>query len=204
MDTHVITVTREFGSLGRLIARGVAEQLGYEYDDRDIIETAAEEIAEPVYELNEYDGHQYSKYGRMMFPLGYGIKSKQKKLFEIEKKVILDFATSKNCVIVGRCSDYILKEAGLENVYSVFIYAPHPARFNYCIKNLGLTNEAAEVYMEKVDKAREAFYIEHTGEKFHSLKYRNLLVDSSALPMEQTIDLICKGASMKFGQTGKL
>lgn len=199
MDTHVITVTRQFGSLGRIIAKRVADKMGFEYYDRDIIEKAAEEIAEPVYELNEYDGHQYSKYGRMMFPLGYGIKSKQKKLFEIEKKVILDLAMTKNCVIVGRCSDYIVKEAGIENSYSVFIYAPHPARFSYCMKNLGLTDEAAEVYMEKVDKAREAFYIEHTGEKFKSVKYRDLLIDSSALPINQTVELICKGASMKFG-----
>lgn len=198
MDTHVITVTRQFGSLGRIIASKVAEKMGFEYYDRDIIEKSAEQIAEPVYELSEYDGHQYSKYGRMMFPLGYGIKAKQKKLFEFEKEVIIDFASKKDCVIVGRCSDYILKEAGFENVYSVFIYAPHSARFGFCMKNLGLTDEAAEVYMEKVDKARSLFYEEHTGEKFESVKYRNLLVDSSAMDIDNTVELICNAARLKF------
>lgn len=195
---HVITITRQFGSLGRLIGRRVAEKLGYAYYDRDIIEKAAAALGEPVYALSEYDGHTFTKYGKMMFPLGFGAKSKQKALFDIEKKVILDLASEKDCVIIGRCADYILSDAGAPSLYSVFLYAPYGARLNYCLKTLGLTPEAAEVYMEKVDDARKQFYREHTGEPFESLRYRNALIDTSALPMEQTAELICHGAAMRF------
>lgn len=200
MGTSVITITRQFGSLGRLIAKDVAAALGYEYYDRDIIEKAAEELGEPVYSLSEYDGHSYSKYGKMMFPLGYGVKNKQKKLYEIEKRVILNLSASHNCVIVGRCSDYILAEAQVRNLYSVFIYAPYEARFNYCLKELGLTPEGAEVYMEKVDEARKAFYMEHTGEAFESIRYRNLLVDSSSMPREKIVQMICEAAKLRFAE----
>lgn len=195
---NIITITRQFGSLGRLIGKRVAEKLGYAYYDRDIIEKAADALGEPVYSLSEYDGHTFTKYGKMMFPLGFGAKAKQKKLFEIEKKVILDLASEKDCVIIGRCSDYILSEANVPSRYSVFLYAPSGARLNYCMKALGLTPEAAEMYMEKVDSAREQFYREHTGESFESLRYRNALIDTSVLPMEQTAELICYGASLRF------
>ena len=200
MKTNAITITRQFGSLGRLIAKRVADKLGYEYYDREIIEKAAEEMGEPVYNLSEYDGHSYTKYGKMMFPLGYGVKNKQKKLFEIEKQVILSLASEKNCVIVGRCSDYILAESNRVNHYSVFIYAPYEARFNYCLKELGLTPEGAEVYIEKVDSARKIFYHEHTGENFESLTYRNTMVDSSFMNQDKVADLICEGARLKFSE----
>lgn len=85
METKVITITRQFGSLGRLIARQVAERLGFEYYDRDIIEAAAEKMGEDVYGLLEYEGNAVSPYRKMMVPLGYGVSAKQKKLFEIEK-----------------------------------------------------------------------------------------------------------------------
>lgn len=200
METNVITVTRQFGSLGRLIAKSVADKLGYEYYDRDIVEKAAEELGEPVYSLSEYGEHSYTKYGKMMFPLGYGVKNKQKKLFEIERRVILELASKKNCVIVGRCSDYILAEVNKKKHFSVFIYAPYEARFNYCLKELGLTPEGAEVYIEKVDSARKVFYKEHTGEGFDSLKYRNMLIDSSFMSKDKIVDLICEGARLAFSK----
>jgi pyruvate carboxylase subunit A len=198
MNTQVITITRQFGSLGRMIGEKISEMMNFEYFDRDIIEKSAIEMGKPVYELSEFDGQTASKYGRMMFPLGHGFADKQRKLFEIEKKIILEFAEKRNCVIVGRCSDFILHEAEFSNVYSVFIYAPYNARFNYCLNTLGLTPEAAEVYIEKVDTARNKFYQEYTGEYFDSIKYRNLMVDSSTLSIDDTAKLICEGAILKF------
>lgn len=200
MDTNVITVTRQFGSLGRQIARQVAERLGYEYYDRDIIEMAAVKLGKDVEELLDYDGHIISPYKKMMAPLGYGIASKQKKLFEIEQEIILDLAKKKNCVIVGRCSDYILTKAQLKHLFNVFIYAPYGARYNFCVQNLGLTTEAVEDYMNRVGNAREAFYKKQTGYSFESVKYRHLMVDSSSMPMPDVVDLICEGAKKKFSR----
>lgn len=200
MQTNVITITRQFGSLGRPIAKRVAEMMGYEYFDRDIIESAADKLGEPVYKLNEYDGHTITRYGKMMFPMGYGARSKQNKLFETEKRVILEFAHKENCVIVGRCSDYILADAEFEKRFSVFIFAPYEARYTNCLKTLGLTPEAAEVYMEKVDVARARFYKDYTGEDFESLKYRNLLLDSSYASIDDAASIICGAAKKKFEQ----
>ena len=198
MQTKVITITRQFGSLGRIIARQVAERLGFEYYDRDIIEAAAEKMGEDVYGLLEYEGNTVSPYRKMMVPLGYGVSAKQKKLFEIEKGIILDMAGKKDCVIVGRCSDYILSRENKKNLFNVFVYAPYSKRFNFCVNSLGLIPEAVEEYMGKVDAARQAFYKRQTGENFDSIKYRHMMIDSSFLSMCDVVDLICESAKKKF------
>lgn len=201
--TNVVAITRQFGSLGRPIAKMVAERLGFAYYDRDIIEMAAEKIGQPVYKLSEYDGHKVTPYRKMMFPLGFGVSAKQDQLFEIEKKIIIDFAKQENCVVVGRCADYVLTEADVANLYNVFIYAPYGARYNYCLKNLGFTEEAVGKYMEKIDNARADFYKHYTGEKFESVRYRSLMIDSSSMPIEKVAEFICEGAGLRFGLSGK-
>ena len=80
----------------------------------------------------------------------------------------------------------------------MFIYAPYNDRLSFCLSRLGLTAEAAEVYMEKVDRARESFYREFTNETFSSMRYRDLLINSAAMSLEQNASMICNGALNHF------
>jgi cytidylate kinase len=177
----------------------VAEKMGFDYYDRDIIEMAAVNMGEPIYMLSEYDNHKMTTYSKMMHPLGFGAVLKQNKLFDIERNIVLDLARKKDCVIVGRCADYILTEAGHESLYNVFIYASYAARYNYCLKNLGFTEDYVEKHIERIDKARSEYYQKYTGEKFESLKYRNLLIDSASMEMRQIVETIRRCARIKFG-----
>lgn len=203
MESNVITITRQFGSLGRPIAKMVAERLGYQYYDRDIIEMAAEKMGESVYKLSEYDEHIITPYGKMAFPLGFGTAEKQSKLFEIEKKIIVEIAGKQNCVVVGRCADFILREAGFKKLYNVFIYAPYGARYNYCLNNLGFNVDAVEKYIDKIDIGRSGFYKKYTGKTFESTTYRDLMVDSSSMPIEKVVELICTAAKLKFNEVSE-
>lgn len=85
MDFNVITVTRQFGSLGRKIARAVADNLGYEYYDRDIIELAVKEMRGDIEKLSAFDGQLASPFDKMMYPLGKGNANMKNALFEMEK-----------------------------------------------------------------------------------------------------------------------
>lgn len=200
MTANVIAITRQFGSLGRPIAKMVADKMGYKYYDREIIEKEAEKLGADISDLDEYDTKLPKNiYSRMIYPLGGGGLAKQEKIFEIEKKVILDLASRGDCLIVGRCADYLLKEAQTCNVYSVFIYAPYSARYYFSLNNFGLTSDAVMEYIERVDKARDLFYRHHTGERFTSVKYRDLMIDSSSAGMEDIADIICYGAKKRFG-----
>ena len=182
MAYNVITVTRQFGSLGRKIAKKVAENLGYEYYDRDIIELAVREMRGDIEKLSAFDGQLASPFDKMMYPLGKGNSNMKRALFEMEKSVMVDLATSRNCVIVGRCSDYVLRECGIpkENMLNVFIYAPIEKRLTNCKEELNLEDPGeAYTYLTRIDKAREDFYKHYTRHRFFSTKYRHLLIDSS-------------------------
>ena len=126
-------------------------------------------------------------------------RQNRKNFLKLKKRIIEEIAKEHDCVIIGRCSDYILHETEIKDLFSVFVYAPYTSRFNNCLKALGLGPEAAEVYLDKVDSAREKFYEEYTGETFTSPKYRNLMIDSSALPIEDTVKIISIAAKTKFG-----
>lgn len=185
--------------MGRPIAKLVAEKLGYEYYDRDIIDKAIENIEFPVEKYLQMSDKPLSTYDRMMYPLGFGDAVKQDKIFKAEKAAIIDLATANNCVIVGRCSDYILKTADEKvNVFSVFVYAPIDARQNFCRQELEIMPTNINDYIYKIDKGRADYYKRHTGEEFSSRRYRNLMLDSSCVTKEQAAEIICQMAKYTF------
>lgn len=196
----VITVTREFGSMGRLIARLVAEKLGFNYYDRDIIELAAKEFRGNIDELSGFDDKKLSVFGKMMYPLGLGSAAMQSKVYEMEKSVMLDLARTEDCVIVGRCSDHLLRTYGhnMDDLLNIFIYAPYEARLTSCKNELNLDEAQAKKYIEGVDKARREFYKLNTGESFYSRKYRHLMLDSSTVSRDLLVDTIVAIAKERF------
>lgn len=196
---HVITVTREFGSMGRKVAQMAAEIMNFKYYDRDIIEMTARELRANIDELSAFEETNMPIFSKMMYPLGHGSLPMQDKLYEMEKSIILDLASTENCVIVGRCSDYILHECKHPSMLNVFIYAPYNQRIANCANELGLTEDKAKSYIGKVDKARLEFYKSRTGESYYSIKYRNLMLDSSISSHEVCAEIICTAARHKFG-----
>ncbi len=202
MAYNVITVTRQFGSLGRKIAREVADHLGYEYYDRDIIELAVKEMRGDIEKLSAFDQQPISPFDKMMHPLGLGNTKMKRALFEMEKSIMVDLAASRNCVIVGRCSDYVLREYGIpdENMLNVFIYAPIEKRLINCKEELQIEDPGeAYLYLTGVDKAREVFYKHCTKHRFTSNKFRHLLIDSSMADFSKVADIIMDSAKIKFG-----
>lgn len=183
----IITIARQFGSLGRPIAKELAEALNIEYYDRDIVDLAAKDMDKHISEVNELDEAAYRK---MRYPLGLGDRKRTKDVFSAQKKVILEMANSdRSCIIVGRCSDYILKD--YENSLHVFIYAPYASRLSNCVNSLGLKAEEARKMIEEVDKARERYYMRYAdGEQTDTVKNRQMLLDSSMLGEKGTVELL--------------
>lgn len=111
MNKYVITVTRQFGSMGRPIAKKLAQRLGINYYDRDIVDMTAKKLNVPVSVISELEESVQGKFFRMKYPLGMGTSEMQNSIFETQKKIIRDIADKETCLIVGRCSDYILQES---------------------------------------------------------------------------------------------
>lgn len=200
MGKNIITITRQFGSLGRPVAKKLAEKLNFKYYDRDIIEKAASEMGIPVIKFEEFGDMKLSRFDKMIYPLGLGNGVLQANVFEAEKKIICGMAEEGNCIIVGRCSDFILNEAGYtgEDMINMFFYASYDRRKYNSMNSLGMDNEQAIEYLDKVDEARERYYKQHSFENFTSIRYRNLMVDTSILEEEELIDWIADLAKKKF------
>lgn len=141
MERYTITIAREFGSLGRAVAQRLAGKLGIEYYDRDIVDQVAQQLNLPLSQISSAEERSHHGFFSHMFPLGTDEEYIQDMIFDVQKDIILELAKKSSCIIVGRCSDFLLKNE--KNVMNVFIYAPYEARLENCVKQLGMTQEEA-------------------------------------------------------------
>lgn len=184
----VVTIARQFGSLGRPIARSISETLGVAYYDRDLVERTAQDLGLPVSTINKVEETTESRFFSMSEPLGSGASAVQDSIFAAQRHIILDLADAKSCIIVGRCSDYILNEH--ENVMNIFIYAPYQARLENCVNDLGMHVADARHMIAAVDKARESYHRRYCGYSMSDKDHKHLMIDSSMLGVDGTQDAL--------------
>ena len=147
MEQYVITISRQFGSMGRSIARELSEILGIEFLDRDIVEATAKRMGLPVSVISDEEESMKSTFFRRQYPLGMGISSLKDEIFLTQKNIIRDFAAKGSCIIVGRCADYILED--IPNHLNVYVYAPDEARLKNCVENLQMDPQTAKKCCQK-------------------------------------------------------
>lgn len=156
MSKFVITITRQFGSLGRPIAKELAKLLNIECYDRNIVEATAKKMNKLVSVISEEEERVKSKYSFMSYPLGMGTVPAQRNIFKVQSEIINSLADKESCVIVGRCSDYILKNH--KNALHIYVYAPYEYRLKNCTEHLGLDKDTAVKMIRDVDRARESYH----------------------------------------------
>lgn len=197
MGKYVITITRQFGSLGRPIAKRLSEILNIEYYDRDIVEASAEKLNLPVSFISDQE-ESSSDFFKMLFPLGTQNAGDQKKIFETQSKIIQELADKETCIIVGRCSDYILRNE--KNAMHVYIYAPLDARMKNCVESLGMSKSEAEKMILSVDKARHSFHKQYAKYSPEEPNSKHILVNSAFLGVEGTAQVLAYTVRKKFGE----
>ncbi len=192
---YTITITRQFGSLGRPIAKKLAEILEIEYYDRDIVEETSKNLGIPVSVISNQEEVKNSFFN-MIYPLGTETLEQQDLIFEEQAKIIRGFAERKSCIIVGRCSDYILRNN--KNCMNVYIYAPYEARRRNCIDYLRMDNEMASRMIQKVDKARDKYHKNYAGYLPNDYEHKEVMVDSSVFGIEGTAKVLAATARERF------
>ena len=128
---YIVTITRQFGSLGRPIAWEMSEILGIEYYDRDIVEETSKKMNLPVSKISEHEETYSTNLFSMLLPLGSDSIAKQDEIYNVQKQIIREMAEKESCIIVGRCADYIFRDH--RNVLNIYIYAPVDARYKNCV-----------------------------------------------------------------------
>lgn len=198
-DRHfVITVGCEYGSGGPQIAKMVADRLGIEYYNRDLVDKVVAQIGVDKGLVEEAD----TKIGvRYAFDTSYGIRyaNLSNRVIDAQFQAINDFANKSSCVIVGRSSDYILRNR--DDVLNVFIYAPQEDEIAAVMKEKGIKNmRKAKEEWESVDKAQHARHEYITGKKRGDRHTRDMLINSSILGWDETADMIIDMIDRKFEQ----
>jgi cytidylate kinase len=200
MEHYVITITRQFGSLGRPIAKRMSELLDIEYYDRDIVDQAAQKLKLPVSLVDEEEEkatkQSANPFSRMQFPLGKGTSSTQDKIFEAQENIIRFLAEKNNCIIVGRCSDFILSE--VERSIHIYIYASYEARLRHCVKELHMEEAEARRTMKCVDEARDSYHMQYAGYLPDDKRHKDILIDSSLFGVEGTAAFLADAVKRKF------
>jgi cytidylate kinase len=199
-NNYVITIARQFGSLGRPIAQLMAEKLGIEYYDRDIVEQAAQKLNLPVSKIDEIEesAKKTSKnsFKRMMYPLGTQASTAQDKVFEAQKNIMKFLTEKESCIIVGRCSDFVLSD--VENAVHIYIYAPYEARVKNCVEELHLEEAEAKKMIKSVDEARDTYHMHYAGFLPNDQRFKQIMIDSSLLGVEGTADFLVDAVKKKF------
>ncbi|MDR3599490.1 MAG: cytidylate kinase-like family protein [Desulfosporosinus sp.] len=192
----MVTIARQFGSLGRPIARKVSEKLGIEYYDREIVEFTSKKLNLPVSTISDEEESAKSAFFNMSFPLGMGTTEIQDQIFVVQRKIITDFAEKESCIIVGRCSDYILKDC--TDIINIFIYAPYTARLRNCVESLNMQPAEAKKMIAAVDKAREAYHRHYCGYSMSDKDFKHVMLDSSLLGVDGTCDVLVEIIRKRF------
>ncbi len=196
MEPYVITISRQFASMGRSIAEELAKELDIEYYDRDIVEEVSKRLGLPVSEISNTEEASSSIYFKRQFPLGNGIASLRDEIFMVEKNIIQDLAKKESCIIVGRCGDSILGDHPRH--LSVFIYAPYMERLKNCIEHLDMDEATAKKMIREVDASRNLYHKRYCPDATDQFANHHVMIDSSQFGIQGAASLLSHIARDKF------
>ena len=162
---NVIVIGRQFGSGGHDIGKVLAEKLGYDFYDAEIIQmTAGTTGYTPEFvKKNEEimtNSLLYDLVNQMYLNTDRQDEAPKDKIFEAECQVIRNLAKKGNCVIVGRCADYVLRNYG--NCLKVFFSAPLVSRIRRVAQRQNITEGEAKATLQKNEKLRADNYRYYT------------------------------------------
>ncbi len=174
----VVTISREYGSGGRYVGKLLADRMHLPFYDKELISLAAKESG--------LSSAYITKNDEIMASSQYE-DNNDDRLFVAEVKVIKGLAKH-SCVIVGRCSDYILKDT--KNTLKVFLYSDMNSKVKRAVKYYGISKEKAEKQIESINKKREKHYKYYTDRAWKNPNNYDLMLNVDLLGVEKCAELI--------------
>ncbi len=187
----IINVGRQLGSGGRIIAQMLAQRFGCNFYDKEILNLAAKEsgFSEKFFEQND----ENKRFFKSIFHLHaqhvsdgnfYPNRFSQESLFQFQADAIRKAATQADCVFVGRCADYILRD--FERVVNIFITAHLDERIQRVAERDQCDHDTALKILHQKESNRASYYNYYTGKKWGHSEGYDLCVNSSLLGLEAT------------------
>ena len=186
----IITISREFGSGGRTIGKKVAQALGYAYYDKEIVEQVSQRTGYAKEFVEKHGEYAPSANKFSYFFLGRDISgiSNDDYIWNCQRAFILEVADKEPCVIVGRCSDYILKDR--KDALHVFIHAPMEKRVERVLTLYGETKEDPVKRLETKDKTRRINYQYFTDREWGMSQNYHISLDSGEIGIDRCVEIL--------------
>ena len=180
-----ITIERKYGSGGHHIAEALAKRLGYRLYDRGVVVETCKRMGLSYDQVSGMDEQTPIK--PIFKAPGNEHLSMEEQIYNTEVDIIREAAEKPGCVFVGRCASEILKD---KKCLKVFITADDDYRLDRYITVEKNEKDKAEDVMKKFDKKREKFFTTHSGGKWGSPDYFDIVINSTHLSEEDCVALL--------------
>lgn len=185
----IITIGREYGSLGHLIADKAGKKLGLPVLDKAILHKMAENHGFDPRFIKDYDEKKRNPFTSRS--IKGNTNSIEDVLAEMVFKYERDLAdTGESFIIVGRCAEEVLKDR--PGLIRVFITGDYDTKLTHLVRDRGFTEREAADLMKKMDKKRRAYHNYHSSTKWGEASGYDLVINSSELGIDNSAELICK------------
>jgi cytidylate kinase len=198
----LVALSRQVGAGGAYVGQALSRQLGVRYVDREILKEAAKILGRDAAELEGLEERVTSLWSRMAGVLAWGAPEAayvpppmpplyEEDLFTVESGIIREIAAREDAIFVGRAATWVLRHD--PNLISVFLHAPEPVRIERVMRDYGLTDqEAARDMVRRSDHDRSRFLQAQTGGAWLDLSHYHLTVDTGAVGLDETVDLLAR------------
>ena len=195
MSNYVVSISREFGSGGRLIGKKLAASLGIPCYDRTLIQKTAEKSGLSPDFIARAEERARSRFHLNIAPIGIGVPTfthqgipVSHQAFFAQADVIRELAAEGPCVIVGRCADYILKDR--DDCLHTFIHASMEFRADRIVRLYGESEQSPEKRLTDKDTRRRVNYKHYTDREWGMAQNYHITLDSGLIGIEKCVDII--------------
>lgn len=195
---RIITIGREFGSGGRELGRCLSEKLGFAYYDQEIISEIARRTELSEQYVQSVIEHQPTfsfpiHIGKSFYPAPTPVFDQSMAVYQEQARIIEEMALRSDCVIVGRCGDYILKKY---NPFRIFVYADMESKIKRCREKASeeekMTDKELKQHILGIDKKRSKYYEFYTGHKWGDKLNFDICINTSRTVIKEIVPALAK------------
>ena len=193
----IVTVSREAYCGGDELARKLADKVGFKFYDREIISLASQKSG--IHE-EHFEAVEKKPTNSILYSVVMGMYSSQgayvklddvltdDKIYKIQADIIRDMAAEGNCVFVGRCSDYILRN--YEKCVNIFLRADIGDRVQRVMNEQNTSESEAKKIVSRADKKRRSYYNYYTNCEWGNISNYDMTLNLSRISDKDALDVI--------------
>ena len=193
----LITMSREFGSLGAMVAQRSAQILGFSFWDQELVHAIAKETGAQEALLMSLDEASRSHIEDYINEALVGALSTTIEYVRQVTRVVRSIARHGSAVVVGRGSQFILEKTAALRVRAV---CPFEMRVSGYAKRKGLSLQEAERQVREVERDRQSFIRRHYGREVGEPIHYDLVINTGTLSVEIAAATVVAAYCAKFGE----